>query len=172
MAYLLAIQVLLRSTVYCVLLDSRKSAVMQRTAEQISNEVILVARILLVMLFVVFGWSKLSDFSGTAGYMKQVSAPIPPIAALVAIVVEFFGALAIIVGAWTRPLAILLAVYTLGTGLIAHDFWTIEGADRYANAINFYKNISIIGGFLLLYVTGAGKYSVDARMGWANPTSR
>src|SRR6516225_8697622 len=45
MAYLLAIQVLLRSTVYCVLLDSRKSAVMQRTAEQISNEVILVARI-------------------------------------------------------------------------------------------------------------------------------
>jgi len=30
--------------------------------------------------------------------------------------------------------------------------------------INFYKNISIIGGFLLLYVTGAGKYSIDARL--------
>jgi putative oxidoreductase len=40
----------------------------------------------------------------------------------------------------------------------------MEGADRYANATNFYTNISIIGGFLLLYVTGAGKYSLDARL--------
>jgi len=39
----------------------------------------------------------------------------------------------------------------------------MEGAARYADAINFYKNISIIGGFLLLYVTGAGRYSVDRR---------
>jgi putative oxidoreductase len=68
-------------------------------------------------------------------------------------------------GVLTRPLALLLALYTLGTALIAHHFWTMEGGDRYANAINFYKNISIIGGLLLLYVTGAGKYSVDARCG-------
>jgi putative oxidoreductase len=27
--------------------------------------------------------------------------------------------------------------------------------------INFYKNISIIGGLLLLFVTGPGKYSID-----------
>ncbi|HYZ34105.1 MAG TPA: hypothetical protein VE684_17675 [Crenalkalicoccus sp.] len=41
----------------------------------------------------------------------------------------------------------------------------MEGAARYGNAINFYKNLSIIGGFLLLYVTGPGRYSVDARLG-------
>ena len=33
--------------------------------------------------------------------------------------------------------------------------------------INFYKNVSIMGGLLLLYVTGAGKYSIDARLNWA-----
>ena len=43
----------------------------------------------------------------------------------------------------------------------------MEGAARSANAINFYKNISIIGGFLLLYVTGPGRYSVDTRRGSA-----
>jgi putative oxidoreductase len=48
----------------------------------------------------------------------------------------------------------------------------MEGAVRSANAINFYKNISIIGGFLLLYVTGGGKYSVDARLGSAGPVLR
>ena len=140
-------------------------------AERIRDELILVARILLVVLFVVFGWSKLTDYSGTAGYMAQVGAPMPSLAALVAIVIEFFVALAVAFGAWTRPLALLLALYTLGTALIAHHFWTMEGADRYANAINFYKNISIIGGFLLLYVTGPGRYSLDARLGSANPSS-
>ena len=137
-------------------------------SERVRDEVLLVARILLIVLFLVFGWSKLTGYAGTVGYMTQVGAPMPSIAALVAIVVEVFVALAVALGAWTRPLALLLALYTLGTGLIGHPFWTMEGADRYANAINFYKNISIIGGFLLLYVTGAGSYSVDARLGRSN----
>ncbi|MBV8095866.1 MAG: DoxX family protein [Acetobacteraceae bacterium] len=133
-------------------------------SERIRDEAILVARILLVVLFLVFGWGKLTDYAGTVGYMAQTGAPLPPVAALVAIAVEFFVALALVVGFWTRPFAIMLALYTLGTALIAHHYWTMEGTARYANAINFYKNISIIGGFLLLYVTGAGKYSVDAQL--------
>jgi putative oxidoreductase len=133
-------------------------------AERIRDEAILIARILLIVLFLVFGWGKLTGYSGTVGYMAQTGAPLPSVAALVAIVVEVFVALAVAVGAWTRPLALLLALYTLGTALIAHHFWTMEGAARYANAINFYKNLSIIGGFLLLYVTGPGRYSVDARL--------
>jgi putative oxidoreductase len=44
----------------------------------------------------------------------------------------------------------------------------MEGADRSANMINFYKNVSIIGGFFLLYITGAGRYSVDAKLGRAS----
>ena len=96
--------------------------------------------------------------------MTQTGVPVPSIATPVAIVVEFFVALAVAIGVWTRPLALLLALYTLVTALIAHHFWTMEGAERYENAINFYKNISIIGGFLLLYVSGAGRYSVDARL--------
>ena len=115
-------------------------------AERIKDEVILVGRILLIVLFVVFGWSKLTNYAGTATYMAQTGAPMPSVAALVAIVVEVFVALAVAVGAWTRPLALLLALYTLGTGLIGHPVWTMEGAARYGNAINFYKNISIESG--------------------------
>lgn len=132
--------------------------------ERVKDEVILIARILLVVLFVVFGWGKLTNYSGTVGYMAQLGAPMPSVAALVAIVVEVFVALAVGFGVWTRPLALLLALYTLGTALIGHPFWTMEGVSRSGNAINFYKNMSIIGGFLLLYVTGAGRYSVDARL--------
>jgi putative oxidoreductase len=134
-------------------------------AERVRDEIILLARILLIVLFVVFGWSKLNDYTGTVASMTRVGLPAPWGAAVVAIVVEFFVGLAIALGAWTRPLALLLALYTLGTALIGHHFWTMEGAARYANAINFYKNLSIISGCLLLYVTGPGRYSVDATFG-------
>lgn len=133
-------------------------------SEKIRDEVIIVARILLVMLFLVFGWAKLTDYSGTVHYMAQAGAPLPPVAALVAIAVELIVSIAIVLGIWTRPLAVVLALYTLATALIAHHFWNMTGAARYANEINFYKNISIMGGFFLLYVTGAGKYSVDAKL--------
>ena len=57
-----------------------------------------------------------------------------------------------------------MAFYTLATALIGHTFWAEEGAARYGDAINFYKNISIMGGFLLLYVAGPGRYALDARL--------
>ena len=134
---------------------------------QARDEAILLARILLVVLFAVSGWAKLTGFAATVAYMTQVGAPVPYVAAVVATAVELLGAIAIALGLWTRPVALLLALFTLGTALIGHPFWTMEGADRYANSINFYKNISIISAFLLLYVTGPGRYSVDARLGRA-----
>ncbi|MBW4021949.1 MAG: DoxX family protein [Proteobacteria bacterium] len=129
---------------------------------------LLASRILLMLLFVIFGWEKLIGFSGTVGYFAQLGLPEPPIAALIAVVMEFFVGLAIVVGAFTRPLAILLAIYTIATALIGHHFWTLSGMARMESEINFFKNVSITGGLILLYVTGAGRYSVDARMNRAD----
>jgi putative oxidoreductase len=129
--------------------------------EQRKDALILLARLMLVALFLVFGWRKLTNFSGTIRIMAAVGAPLPPIAALVALVMEFFVGIMIAVGFYTRPLALLLVLYTLGTALIGHHFWTMQDGARLANMINFYKNISIMGGFLLLALTGPGKYSFD-----------
>lgn len=128
------------------------------------DEIVLAARILLVVLFLVFGWDKLTNYSATVGYMAHTGLPVPPLAALIAIAVEFFVSIAIVLGVWTRPLAVLMAVYTLATAFIGHRFWTMTGGAHLVNEINFYKNLSIVGGFLLLYVTGAGKYSIDGRL--------
>ncbi|HTD56189.1 MAG TPA: DoxX family protein [Silvibacterium sp.] len=125
------------------------------------DELILLARLLLVALFVVFGWSKLTNFSGTIGYMASVGAPLPTVAAIVAVVMELFVGILIAVGFYTRPLAALLALYTLGTALIGHRFWAMHDGERLASMIDFYKNISIIGGLLLLSLSGPGRYSLD-----------
>ena len=134
-------------------------------SEGIRDAVILVARILLVVLFITSGWSKLTNYSGTVTYMAQSGAPLPPVAAVVATAVELLVPISIILGALTRPLAVLMAFYTLATALIGHRYWTMTGAAQAESMINFYKNVSIMGGFFLLYVTGAGRYSADARRG-------
>lgn len=125
------------------------------------DAIVLVGRILLALLFIIFGWGKLMNYSGTVQYMVHVGSPLPSLATVVAIVMETLAPLAIIVGVATRPVALLLALYTLGTALIAHHYWNMTGMVRFENEINFYKNISIIGGFLLLYVTGSGKYALS-----------
>ena len=131
----------------------------------ISNEVILSARLLLSALFLIFGWRKLMDYSGTVSRMVQDGAHFPVLATPVAIFMELPVAFAVAVGAFTRPSAVLMALYTLGTALIAHRYWEVTGANKVDNMEAFYKNLSVMGGFLLLWVTGAGKYSVDAILG-------
>jgi putative oxidoreductase len=126
-----------------------------------NDAALLVARILLAALFVLFGWSKLTGFAGTVGYMASVGAPLPTISAIIAVVMEFFVGLLIIAGFYTRPLAVLLAIYTIGTALIGHHFWTMTGMQQMENMINFYKNVSIAGGLLALAVSGPGRFSVD-----------
>lgn len=127
------------------------------------DEVLLLARVLLAALFVIFGWGKLTGFSGTVALMATLNLPVPTIAAVVVVVMEFFVGIAIVIGFYTRPLAVLLALYTLATAFIGHHYWTLPDAERVANMINFYKNISIVGGLLLLGITGAGRYSIDRR---------
>ncbi|MBC8737748.1 DoxX family protein [Paraburkholderia sp. UCT31] len=131
--------------------------------ENQKDVVVLVARILLMVLFVMFGWSKLTGFAGTVAYMTSIGAPVPALSAVIAVVMELVVGVALLVGFFTRPLALLLAVYTLGTAIIGHHYWNMTGAMQYDNMIHFYKNIGIIGGLLLLCVTGPGKYSFDRR---------
>jgi putative oxidoreductase len=128
----------------------------------INDEVILAARFLLATLFLIFGWRKLRDYPGTVSQMVQVGLAMPILATAVSMFMELPVAFAVAVGAFTRISAVLLALYSLGTALIGHHYWTVKGADYVDSLDGFYKNLSIMGGLLLLSITGAGKYSVDA----------
>jgi putative oxidoreductase len=135
----------------------------------INDAVILAARLFLATLFLIFGWRKLRDYPGTLSQMVQDGAPMPVLAAAIAIFMEVPVAFAVAVGAFTRISAVLMALYTLGTSLMEHRYWTTTGTDQLASMEGFYKNLSIMGGFLLLYITGAGKYSIDVLCGIAAP---
>lgn len=122
---------------------------------------LLLSRILIVILFVLFGWKKLADFSGTIAFMGSEGAPAPIVSAAISVVMEFFAGIAILVGFQTRPLALLLALYTVGTAIIGHHYWTMTGGEQIDNMIHFYKNIAIGGGLLALCAAGPGRFSID-----------
>jgi putative oxidoreductase len=134
-----------------------------------NDVLILAARLLLATLFLIFGWRKVRDYSGTVSQMVQLGVPTPILATVVAIFMELPVAFAVAIGTFTRPSAALMISYTLGTALIGHRYWTVKGTDYVDTLDSFYKNLSIMGGFLLLCITGAGRYSIDAAFGIAAP---
>ena len=132
----------------------------EKLLERHRDALILLARILLMALFVISGFGKLIDFTGTVHYMEYVHAPMPSVAAAIAVAMEFLVGIALLVGLLVRPLALVLMVFVAGTALIGHHFWAMEGADRALAMTQFLKNMSIMGGLLLLAITGAGRYSL------------
>ncbi|BBR53544.1 MULTISPECIES: DoxX family protein [Pseudomonas] len=125
--------------------------------------IILLARVLLMILFILSGWSKLTGFEGTVNYMSSLGAPAPMLAAAIAVIMEFAVGILLILGFYTRPLAFLFALFVLGTALIGHPYWNMVDPERSANMTQFLKNMSIVGGLLLLAVSGAGRFSLDRR---------
>ncbi|NIY48991.1 DoxX family protein [Cedecea colo] len=130
---------------------------------QSRSVLLLIARIALVLLFIIFGLPKMTGFSGTVQYMASAGAPLPMISAIIAVLMEVVAAILIVLGFFTRPLAILFIFYTLGTAVIGHHYWNMTGDAVVPNMINFYKNISIAAAFLLLAIAGPGSISLDKR---------
>ncbi|WP_312285290.1 DoxX family protein [Yokenella regensburgei] len=124
---------------------------------------LLIARIAIVLLFIIFGYPKLTGFDGTVQYMAASGAPMPMLAAIIAIIMEVPAAILIVLGFFTRPLAVIFVFYTIGTAIIGHHYWDMSGDAVLPNMINFYKNISIAGAFILLALTGPGAISIDRR---------
>jgi putative oxidoreductase len=128
------------------------------------DAMILVARIMILILYGYFGFTYVTDHGSFVTYLKSVNAPIPEFTAIVATVIEFFGGLALLLGFWTRPIAAIFVLYTIGTGIIGHAFWnTTNLTDHHTLFVHFFKNVSIAGGFLFLCLLGPGKYSIDGR---------
>ncbi|HEY2818746.1 MAG TPA: DoxX family protein [Casimicrobiaceae bacterium] len=124
----------------------------------------LIGRVLMSVIFITSGFGKLIGFSGTEHMIESKGVPLPEFATVIAILIELGGGLAILLGWKTRWAAAAFVVFLLVITPIFHGFWRMEGAERAANHINFMKNVTILGGFLLLYALGPGRYSVDGAL--------
>ena len=129
----------------------------------LQNPLALVGRLLLALLFLPAGISKIGGFAGTAGYIASKGLPFATLAAAIAIVVEIAGGLALIAGFGTRWAALVLAGFTLVATFLFHNFWGMPADQVMVQQLMFFKNIAVVGGLLVLAAYGAGAWSLDAK---------
>ena len=114
-----------------------------------------VARVLLSIIFLFAGFGKITGFAMTVGYIASVGLPMPQVLAVLAIIIEVGGGLMLLSGFIRRCAAELLFVFTLLATVIFHS----NLADQ-MQLIMALKNLSIMGGLLLIMVHGSGPVSV------------
>ena len=127
------------------------------------NAYALVGRLLIALLFVPAGLSKIGGFDGTVGYIASKGLPAPTLGAVIAILVEVGLGLALAFGFKARAAALVLAIFSVVSGIFFHNFWAMEAAQVMVNQIMFMKNLAIAGGLLGVAAWGAGAYSLDSK---------
>ncbi|PRX38016.1 putative oxidoreductase [Meinhardsimonia xiamenensis] len=137
--------------------------------ERLQQYAMPLGRVLLAFIFVLSGLMKLGDIPGNMAYIE--SGGLPGVLIWPTILLEVAGGMAVALGWQTRLAALLLAGFTLLTGLLYHliPAGSAEGMMAQMQMIMFLKNLSITGGLLILFATGGGAYALDARHGGAAP---
>ncbi|CAM8661465.1 COG2259 Predicted membrane protein [Comamonadaceae bacterium] len=133
------------------------------TSTTAQNALNLAGRVLLAALFLPAGISKLAGFEGTVGYIASVGLPLPAVGAVLALLVEIVGSVALIAGFGTRIAALVLALFTLVASFFFHAFWAVPADQAFMVQLLFFKNVAVVGGLLALAANGAGGWSLDAR---------
>ena len=113
-----------------------------------------IGRLFLSMIFIFSGFTKITGYAATQGYMESMGVPgmlLPFVIAL-----ELFGGIAILIGFKARLIALLFVGFNIVSALLFHQFWIDESQMN-----PFMKNIAIAGGFLMIFVHGAGAYSIE-----------
>ncbi len=129
----------------------------------LQNPLTLTGRLLLALLFLPAGLMKIGGFTGTVGYIASKGLPMPALGAVIAIVVEVLGGLALLAGFGTRVAALVLAVFTVAASVIFHAYWAVPAEAQMVQQLMFFKNIAVVGGLLVLAAHGAGGWSLDAK---------
>ena len=115
-------------------------------------------RVMIAIIFIMSGFGKITDFAGSVGYAESVGMPMPQVGIAIAILIEFFGGILLVVGFKTRWVAAAIAVFSIAAAIMFHTNF----ADQ-MQMINFWKNVAIAGGLLQIVYFGAGPLSLDNR---------
>ena len=130
----------------------------------LSNAVFpLIARLFISAIFVQGALGKILEWSGQASYMQSHNLPAQLIAPMLAIalLIEVGGVLCLVVGWQARAAAFVMFIYLGVVSVLLHNFWAAQGASGGGMQTQFFKNVGIMGGLLMIAAYGPGRWSAD-----------
>jgi putative oxidoreductase len=117
----------------------------------------LLGRLLLAALFLFDGWTVVNNYGAASDYLAQFG--VPPLLLVPALILQVIGGLLVAVGWNTRLAALALSLFCISTALIFHTQFGDSNEE-----IQFWKDLAIAGGFLVLAAHGTGAFSLDYRL--------
>ena len=142
------------------------------TSESRRDVILLLGRVALGAIFVKSGLQKLMALSAFAASLASRGVPQSSVWAVVGATVEFVGGILIVTGLRTREASLLMVLFVIVATGISHRYWEFADAARRLQESQFFKNLSIIGGFVLLFATGSGRFGLDALLARRKGNSR
>ena len=125
----------------------------------------LLGRLLLAALFLFDGWTVVNNYGAASEYLAQFG--VPPLFLVPALILQVGGGLLVAVGWNTRLAALALSLFCISTALIFHNQFGDSNEE-----IQFWKDLAIAGGFLVLAAHGAGAFSLDSYLKKATNLTR
>lgn len=138
-----------------------ETSLADRWAASCHDVVALVGRLLMSWIFLSSGFAKITDVAAFSTVLAKRGVPAPSFMGWLGAIVEFGGGLLILLGVKLRYAAILMILFVIVATLISHRYWDYPVEQLVAQKTNFWKNVTIIGGLLFMFLAGAGRYSVD-----------
>lgn len=130
----------------------------ERTREQPAAALALAGRIAMAALFLFSGIGKVAAPAATIGYIGAAGLPLAPVGLALAVAVELGGGILLVLGLFTRPVAVAMAAFSIATAIFFHSDFSDQNM-----LVHFLKNVAIAGGFLQIVTFGPGSLSLDAR---------
>ena len=130
-----------------------------KLAAQWTDFLLLAGRLLMGWIFVSSGWGKADEHPGVR---RHDPAPRPAeIPRLYRAPVEFIGGVLIVLGFATRYTALVMLLFVIIASFSSHRYWAVRAGAARNQSGHFWKNITIKGGLVLLFITGAGRFALD-----------
>jgi putative oxidoreductase len=133
--------------------------------KQTRNVAALAGRIMLALMFVLSGIGKIPGFTDTTALMIGAGLPAAKVLLVLTILIELGGGAAIVLGWKTRPIALVVFLFTGLATLVFHGFWAAPPDQAMLQQLMFMKNVSVMGGLLMLVAYGPGDYALDDSRG-------
>jgi putative oxidoreductase len=136
------------------------------------SAVAVLGRLLISPIFIFSAIHKFTAWSDTVGQLdaqleetlgRTLADPTAAVLLGIAATVEIVGGLMVLFGCGARLGAVALFLFLIPTTLVFHDFWTFSGAERMNEMQHCMKNVTIMGGLLMIVALGPGGASVDRR---------